>query len=148
MTDSNNLLRHIYILPKPSDYICSPYADYNPVAKTITKKKAAPDTVVVGGVTYHREKVKKTKVSTTTVISLRLENETVETVDAIRKWLCVQDDETELTRAGAIKDAVSDLIKKYISSHLKNYIQPLVCEAMIIQQLEEKQAEELHLLIF
>ena len=113
MTDSNNLLRNIYKLPEPSDYICSPYADYNPVTKTITKKKAAPDTVVVGGVTYHREKVKKTKVSTTTVISLRLENETVETVDAIRKWLCVQDDETELTRAGAIKDAVSDWIKKY-----------------------------------
>ena len=38
MTDSNNLLRNIYKLPKPSDYICSPYADYNPVAKTITKK--------------------------------------------------------------------------------------------------------------
>ena len=59
------------------------------------------------------KKVKKTKVSTTTVISLRLENETVETVDAIRKWLCLQDDETELTRAGAIKDAINDWIEKY-----------------------------------
>ena len=119
MTDSNNLLRHIYKLPKSSDYICSPYADYNPVAKTITKKKAAPDTVVVGCVTYHREKVKRTKVSTTTVVSLRLENEIVETVDAIRKWLCFHDgvtvtgDETELTRANAIKDAINDWIEKY-----------------------------------
>ena len=124
MTDSNNLLRHIYKLPKPSDYICSPYADYNPVAKTITKKKAAPDTVVVGGVTYHREKVKKTKVSPTTVISLRLENETVEIVDAIRTWLCklpagsLNNDpltlsNVELTRAGALKYALNDWIEKY-----------------------------------
>ena len=113
MTDSNNLLRDIYKLPNPSDYICSPYADYNPRTKTITKKKAAPDTVVVGGVTYHRQKTKKAKVSPSTVISLRLENEAVETVDAIRNWLCSQDDETELTRAGAIKNAVADWIEKY-----------------------------------
>jgi hypothetical protein len=89
MTDSNNLLRNIYKVPKPSDYICSPYADYNPVAKTFTKKKAAPDTVVVGGVTYHREKVKKTKVSPLTLSNV------------------------ELTRAGALKYALNDWIEKY-----------------------------------
>ena len=103
-----------YLKPEQlQPYICSPYAEYKPEPTDVKKRVTAPDTVVVGGVTYHREKVKKTKVSTTTVISLRLENETVETVDAIRKWLCFQDDETELTRAGAIKDAVSDWIKKY-----------------------------------
>ena len=98
MTDSNNLLRNIYKLPKPSDYICSPYADYNPVAKTITKKKAAPDTVVVGGVTYHRQKKKKTKASPTTVVSLRLSNELIKQLDALAI--------NGLSRADVMKDAL------------------------------------------
>ena len=98
MTDSNNLLRNIYKLPEPSDYICSPYADYNPVTKTITKKKAAPDTVVVGGVTYHRQKKKKTKASPTTVVSLRLSNELIKQLDALAI--------NGLSRADVMKDAL------------------------------------------
>ena len=64
-----------YLKPEQlQPYICSPYADYKPEPTDVKKRVNAPDTVVVGGVTYHRQKKKKTKASPTTVVSLGLSN--------------------------------------------------------------------------
>ena len=67
-----------YLKPEQlQPYICSPYAEYKPEPTDVKKRVTAPDTVVVGGVTYHRQKKKKPNVSPTTVVSVRLSNDLI-----------------------------------------------------------------------
>ena len=88
-----------YLKPEQlQPYICSPYADYKPEPTDVKKRVTAPDTVVVGGVTYHRQKKKKPSVSPTTVVSVRLSNELIKKLDALAI--------DGLSRADVIKDAL------------------------------------------
>ena len=88
-----------YLKPEQlQPYICSPYADYKPEQTDVKKRVTAPDTVVVGGVTYHRQKKKKPNVSPTTVVSVRLSNELIKKLDALAI--------NGLSRADVMKDAL------------------------------------------